>query len=67
MIKKSRQVRDYKALDKTLPTLRYLNPEEVFIHLQNNRCKTYDIYVKEGDHVLLGEVIGMRLFVLLLF
>ena len=60
MIKKSRQVRDYKALDKTLPTLRYVNPEEVFIHLQNNRCKTYDIYVKEGDHVLLGEVIGMR-------
>ncbi len=60
MIKKSRQVRDYKALDKTLPTLRYVNPEEVFIHLQNNRCKTYDIFVKEGDHVLLGEVIGMR-------
>ncbi len=60
MIKKSRQVRDYKLLDKTLPTLRYVNPEEVFIHLQNNRCKTYDIFVKEGDHVLLGEVIGMR-------
>ncbi len=60
MIKKSRQVRDYKALDKTLPTLRYVNPDEVFIHLQNNRCKTYDVYVKEGDHVLLGEVIGMR-------
>jgi len=60
MIKKSRQVRDYKALDKTLPSMRFTTPTEVFIHLQNNRCKTYDIYVKEGDKVLLGEVIGMR-------
>ena len=60
MIKRSRQVRDYKALDKTLPTLNYTTPKEVFIHLQNNRCKTYDLFVKEGDNVKLGEVIAMR-------
>lgn len=60
MIKKSRKVRDYKALTKSLPTLRYLDPKSVFIHLQNGRCKTYDLYVKEGDHVLLGEEIGVR-------
>ncbi len=60
MIKKSRKVRDYKALTKALPTLRYLNPSSVFIHLQNGRCKTYDLSVKEGDHVDLGEVIGIR-------
>ncbi len=60
MIKKSRKVRDYKELTKALPTLRYVEPEAVFIHLQNGRCKTYDLYVKEGDKVKLGEVIGMR-------
>jgi len=60
MIKRSRQVRDYKALDKTLPTLQFTTPIEVFIHLQNNRCKTYDLFVKEGDKVKLGEVIAMR-------
>jgi len=60
MIKKSRNVRDYKALTKALPTLRYVDPEKVYIHLQNGRCKTYDLYVKEGDKVTLGEIIGMR-------
>ena len=60
MIKKSRKVGDYKALTKALPTFRYLNPPSVFIHLQNGRCKTYDISVKEGDHVKIGEVIGVR-------
>jgi electron transport complex protein RnfC len=60
MIKKSRKVRDYKELTKALPTMSYLNPESVFIHLQNGRCKTYDLYVKEGDKVKLGEVIGVR-------
>lgn len=60
MIKKSRKVRDYKELTKALPTLRYLSPNSVFIHLQNGRCKTYDLYVSEGDKVKLGEVIGVR-------
>ncbi len=60
MIKKSRKVRDYKLLTKTLPTLRYLSPDYVYIHLQNGRCKTYDLTVKEGDYVKLGEVIGVR-------
>lgn len=60
MIKKSRKVRDYKELTRALPTMRYLEPEAVYIHLQNGRCKTYDLYVKEGDHVKLGEVIGVR-------
>lgn len=60
MIKKSRKVRDYKELTKALPTLRYVDPEAVYIHLQNGRCKTYDLYVKEGDKVKLGEIIGIR-------
>ncbi len=60
MIKKSRKVRDYKELTKALPTLRYVDPESVYIHLQNGRCKTYDLYVKEGDYVRLGEIIGVR-------
>ena len=60
MIKKSRKVRDYKALTKALPTLRYVDPERVFIHLQNGRCKTYDLTVTEGDRVKMGEIIGVR-------
>lgn len=60
MIKKSRKVKDYKELTKALPTMRFLEPESVYIHLQNGRCKTYDLYVSEGDHVKLGEVIGVR-------
>ncbi len=60
MIKKSKKVKDYKLLTKTLPTLRYLEPHSVFIPIQNNRCKTYDMSVEEGDHVLYGQQIGIR-------
>ena len=60
MIKKSKKVKDYKLLTKTLPTLRYLEPNSVFIPVMNNRCKTYDMSVKEGDHVLFGQQIGVR-------
>ncbi len=60
MIKKSRKVRDYKALTKALPSQRYVDPESVYIHLQNGRCKTYELNVTPGQHVKLGEVIGTR-------
>jgi len=60
LIKKSRKVSDYKALTKALPTQRYLDPEYVYIHLNNARTKSYDLYVKEGDYVKIGEKIGMR-------
>ncbi len=60
MIKKSSKVRDYKELTKALPTMDFLEPESVYIHLQNGRCKTYDLHVKDGDHVTVGQVIGVR-------
>jgi len=60
MIKKSRKVKDYKELTRALPTMRFLEPEAVYIHLQNGRCKTYDLHVKEGDYVKIGEIIGVR-------
>ena len=60
MIKKSKKVKDYKLLTKTLPTMRYLEPNSVFVSVQNNRCKTYEMSVKEGDHVLFGQQIGVR-------
>lgn len=60
MIKKSRKVRDYKELTRALPTQIYTNPEAVYIHLQNGRCKTYDLHVSEGDHVDFGQQIGVR-------
>jgi hypothetical protein len=60
MIKKSRQVRDYKLLTKALPTERYVDPKKEYIHLQNGRCNDFELYVEEGEQVLLGQVIGKR-------
>ncbi len=60
MISKARKVSDYRQLTKELPTLRYVDPERVYINLQSDRCKTYTLDVKEGDKVKLGQVIGER-------
>lgn len=60
MIKKSSRIKDYKELTKALPAMEFLDPDSVYIHLTNGRCKTYDLHVKEGDHVKVGQVIGAR-------
>ncbi len=60
MISKARKVADYKQLTKELPTLRYVDPERVYINLQSDRCNKYTLDVKEGDHVKLGQIMGER-------
>jgi len=60
MISKARKVADYKQLTKELPTLRYVDPERVYINLQSDRCQTYTLDVKENDRVQLGQIIGER-------
>lgn len=60
MISKAKRVSDYKQLTKELPTLRYVDPEHVYINLQTARCKEYELRVSEGDHVKLGETLGER-------
>ena len=39
MISKAKKVSDYKQLTKELPTLRYVDPEHVYINLTTGRCK----------------------------
>ncbi len=60
MITKARKVADYKQLTKELPTLRYVDPERVYINLQSDRCKNYTIDVEKGDKVKLGQIMGER-------
>ena len=44
----------------SLPTLRYLDPEYVYMALTNARCATGEVFVKVGDYVKIGQVIGIR-------
>lgn len=44
----------------SLPTLRYLNPEYVYLGITNARCATGEVYVKVGDKVKIGQVVGLR-------
>ncbi len=60
MICKARRVSDYKQLAKELPSIRYVDPERVYISLTTDRCQSYTLTVKEGDSVKLGQVIGER-------
>ena len=60
MIAKCRAIHDSKGLLQSLPTLHLDVPEYVFLPTDNARCSKAEIYVKEGDHVYLGQCIGMR-------
>lgn len=59
MIAKTRQIQG--AVSTTsLPTLRYLEPEYIYMAVTNARCATSEIYVKVGDKVKIGQTIGLR-------
>lgn len=60
MIAKATHIEDTKGLLGQLPTLDAPVPDYLFFPLENARCKTADLYLKEGDHVLMGQRIGMR-------
>lgn len=42
------------------PTTLLEVPQFLYINTINTRCKKYDLYIKEGDQVKLGQVIGQR-------
>lgn len=44
----------------SLPTIRYVDPEYVYIAVTNARCPSAEVYVKPGDKVKVSQVIGMR-------
>jgi electron transport complex protein RnfC len=60
MIKKTKYIQDTKKLLGQLPTVEAPLPEYLYIATDNARCGKADLYIKEGDHVNLCQVIGMR-------
>ncbi len=60
MIAKTKRVADYKQLTTALPTLRYVDPERVYLSLSTDRAKNYEMFVEEGENVKLGQIIGER-------
>ena len=53
-------IHDTKGLLETLPTLTLDAPDYVFTAVTNARAGKAEIFVKEGDHVYLGQQIGLR-------
>ena len=60
MIAKTKGIDDIRKLTKSLPTVRYVDPDYVYISVTNARCATAEVYCKEGDYVKIGTVIGKR-------
>ena len=60
MIQKTEKIKDTKHLVGSLPTIKYLDPEFVYIATNNARCPTAEVFIHEGDHVNTYQVIGMR-------
>ena len=60
MIAKTRVIDDILKLTSSLPTVRYDKPDYVYFAVTNQRCSQGELYVKEGDYVKIGQVIGLR-------
>ena len=60
MIAKTTHIKDTKNITGILPAVRYVDPEYVYIAMANARCPNAELFIKEGDHVDLAQVIGMR-------
>lgn len=60
MIAKTRTIHNVLDLTTTLPSIKYTNPKKVYISVENALCKTGEVYVKPGDKVKIGTVIGQR-------
>ena len=60
MIAKTREIANILKLTVSLPTVRYVDPEFVYIAVTNARCAQGEVYVKAGDHVKVGQTIGLR-------
>ncbi len=60
MIKRTTEIQDIRQLTKSLPSLRYVDPEYVYLAVTNARCAKGEVFVKENDYVRIGDVIGVR-------
>lgn len=60
MIAKTREIANIRKLTVSLPTIRYVDPDYVYIGITNARCATGEVYAKVGDYVTVGQLLGMR-------
>ncbi len=60
MIRKTNKITVDEKLRKNLPTVEIDPPEKVYITLIEMRLNSYELDVKEGDKVKLGECIGVK-------
>jgi len=60
MIAKTRQIANIRGLTLHLPTVKYTKPEYAYLAMTNARCLSAESFVKPGDHVRIGQIIGMR-------
>ena len=60
MIQKTEKIKDTKHLVGSLPTIKYLDPNYVYIATNNARCPKAEVFIKEGEHVNTYQVIGIR-------
>lgn len=60
MIAKTTHIKDTKKLIGSLPAVRYVDPKYIYIATTNARCGSFELSIKEGDHVDCCQQIGMR-------
>ena len=60
MIAKTKEIANIRKLTVSLPTIRAVDPDYVYIGITNARCATADVYAKVGDKVKIGQLLGMR-------
>ncbi len=60
MIKKATEIKIDKSLSNAKPLIKATVPEFLFLAKENARCNKAEIFIKEGDHVNIGQTIGMR-------
>ena len=60
MIAKTRTIANIRKLTDSLPTVRYVDPDYIYMAITNSRCATGEAFVKAGDKVKVGQIIGLR-------
>lgn len=60
MIEKTRKIKEVSFLSKEFEYIDYSNPNYIYVPVTNSRCSSASVFVKVGDHVNMGQIIGVR-------
>lgn len=60
MIQKVKYIHEDDTLTRNLEQIEFLNPRFLYYPMTNARTKSCELYIKEGDYVRVGDVIGVR-------